>query len=50
MAEGLGVDQKSLDEFISRFEEADYSEHPITRRHYEAAYRAWHTISTAWIS
>ena len=50
VAEGLGVDQKSLDEFISRFEEADYSEHPITRRHYEAAYRAWHTISTAWIS
>ena len=42
--EGLQLDQKSLDELISRFEEADYSEHPIARRHYEAMYRAWHTI------
>ena len=41
---GLHVDQKSLDELISRFEEADYSEHPIARRHYERMYRAWHTI------
>ena len=41
---GLHVDQKSLDELISRFEEADYSEHPIARRHYERMYRAWRTI------
>ena len=41
---GLQLDQRSLDELISRFEEADYSEHPITRRQYEAMYRAWHTI------
>ena len=44
VAEGLGVDQKSLDELISRFEEADYSEHPIARGHYERMYRAWHTV------
>ena len=41
---GLQLDQRSLDELISRFEEADYSEHPIARRQYEAMYRAWHTI------
>ena len=40
----LPVSQKSLDEIISRFEEADYSEHPIARRHYEAMYRAWRTV------
>ena len=44
VAEGLLVDQKSLDELISRFEEADYSEHPIARRHYERMYRAWQAI------
>ena len=41
---GLQLDQRSLDELISRFEEADYSEHPIARRQYEAMYLAWHTI------
>ena len=40
----LPVSQKSLDELISRFEEADYSEHPIARRHYEAMYRAWREV------
>ena len=44
VSEGVPVDQKSLDELISRFEEADYSEHPITRRHYAAMYRAWRTV------
>ena len=44
VTEGLRVDQKSLDELISRFEEADYSEHPVVRRHYERMYRAWRTI------
>ncbi len=41
---GLPVDQKALDEIISRFEEADYSEHLIARRHYESMYRAWRTV------
>ena len=44
VSEGVPVNQKSLDELISRFEEADYSEHPISRRHYEAMYRAWRTV------
>ena len=43
----LPVDQKSLDELISRFEEADYSEHSIARRHYEAMYRAWRAVVEA---
>ncbi len=42
--EGLQVDQRSLDELVSRFQEADYSQHPIARRHYEAMYCAWHAI------
>ena len=41
---GTRVPQKSLDELISRFEEADYSEHPIARRHYESMYRAWRAV------
>ncbi len=44
VAEGLRVDERALDQLISRFEEADYSEHPIARRHYEAMYRAWRTV------
>ena len=44
IAEGLHVDERALDQLISRFEEADYSEHPIARRHYEAMYRAWRTV------
>ena len=42
--EGLPIDQRCLGQLISRFEEADYSEHPIARRQYETMYRAWHTI------
>ena len=44
VSEGVRLDQKSLDELISRFEEADYSEHPIARRHYDAMQRAWRAI------
>ena len=44
---GTRVPQKSLDELISRFEEADYSEHPIARRHYESMYRAWRDVVEA---
>ena len=44
VSSSLPVSQKSLDEVISRFEEADYSEHPIARRHYEAMYRAWRAV------
>ncbi len=44
VSEGVRLDQKSLDELISRFEEADYSEHPIARRHYDAMHRAWREI------
>ncbi len=47
VSEGLPVSQKSLDEVISRFEEADYSEHPISRRHYETMYRAWRQVTGA---
>ena len=41
---GLSLDHRAIDEVISRFEEADYSEHPIGRHQYEAMYRNWHTI------
>ena len=41
---GLPIDQRHLDEVISRFEEADYSEHPITRQQYESMYRAWRAV------
>ena len=44
VSRGVPVAQKSLDELISRFEEADYSEHPIGRRHYESMFRAWHAV------
>ena len=47
VSQGLPVPQKALDELISRFEEADYSEHPIARRHYEAMYRAWSAVVEA---
>ncbi len=45
VAAGVPVDQRALDEFVTRFEEADYSEHEIARRHYEAMYRAWRTVT-----
>ena len=44
VSSGLAVPQKPLDELISRFEEADYSEHPIERRHYQSMYRSWRVV------
>ena len=44
VAAGVPVDQRALDELVTRFEEADYSEHEIARRHYEAMYRARRTV------
>ncbi|MYD36629.1 MAG: hypothetical protein F4X20_06465 [Dehalococcoidia bacterium] len=44
VASGAPIDQRALDELVTRFEEADYSEHDIERRHYEAIYNAWRTI------
>ena len=44
VASGVAVDQRALDELVTRFEEADYSEHDIERRHYEAMYHAWRTV------
>ena len=41
---GLVLDQRALEILISRFEEADYSEHEIGRRQFEAMYRAWRQI------
>ena len=41
---GVPVDERALEEVIARFEEADYSEHEIGRRQYEAMYRAWSTV------
>ena len=44
IASGLSIDQRALEELIARFEEADYSEHDIGRRQFEAAYRAWRRL------
>ncbi len=44
VSSGLSIDERALDELVTRFEEADYSEHDIERRHYEAMYRAWRTV------
>ncbi len=41
---GEPVDYRAVDEIISRFEEADYSEHEIGRRRYESMYRSWHSV------
>ena len=41
---GLTFDYRAVDEIISRFEEADYSEHAIGRRQYEEMYRSWYRI------
>ena len=38
------LDFRAVDEIISRFEEADYSEHEIGRRQYESMYRSWHSV------
>lgn len=44
VAAGLPIPGRDVAELISRFEEADYSEHEIARRHYEAMYRAWSAV------
>lgn len=44
VSSGVPINQRALDELITRFEEADYSEHNIERRHYEAMYHAWRAI------
>ena len=44
ISSGIPVDQRALEELIARFEEADYSEHAIGRRQFEAAYRAWNRL------
>ena len=44
VSSGLPLDFRAVDEVISRFEEADYSEHPIGRRQYGAMYRAWFVV------
>ncbi len=44
VSSGVPIDQRALDELVTRFEEADYSEHDIERRHYEAMHQAWRTI------
>lgn len=44
VSSGVPIDQRALDELVTRFEEADYSEHDIERRHYEAMYQAWRTV------
>lgn len=38
--ESLGVKPEPLEKVVSLFEEASYSRHPITRRHYETAFLA----------
>ena len=45
VGQGVRVDERALEEIIRRFEEADYSEHEITRREYEAMYRAWRRVA-----
>ena len=40
VASGLPVNQRSLEEVIARFEEADYSLHQISRPRFESMYRA----------
>ena len=47
VAAGLPIPPRDLAELVLRFEEADYSEHEIARRHYEAMYRAWSAVSRA---
>ena len=44
---GLPIPEGALDAVISRFEEADYSEHEILRQHYEAMYRAMNAVLAA---
>lgn len=44
--QGVQVDQRSLEEVISRFEEADYSTHEIDRARFEAMFRACRELMT----
>ena len=43
----VSVDERALEQIIARFEEADYSEHVITRRQYAAMFRAWSAVVKA---
>ena len=43
----VSVDDRALEQIIARFEEADYSEHVITRRQYAAMFRAWSSVVKA---
>ena len=43
----VSVDDRALEQIIARFEEADYSEHVITRRQYAAMFRAWSAVVRA---
>ncbi len=43
----VSVDERALEQIIARFEEADYSEHVITRRQYAAMFRAWSAVVRA---
>ena len=43
----VSVDDRALEQIIARFEEADYSEHVITRRQYIAMFRAWSAVVRA---
>lgn len=47
VSKALIPDQTALDVLISAFEEADYSEHRISRVHYVRAYRAWRRLTQA---
>ena len=40
----VSVDERALEQIVARFEEADYSEHVITRRQYAAMFRAWSAV------
>ena len=42
---GLAINQRALEELISRFEQAEYSTHDIERRQYESMYRAWRALA-----
>ncbi len=46
MSQAHPPSQPALNQLIFRFEEADYSEHAIERRHYEAMYRALNAVMT----
>jgi len=41
----LIADQIALDVLVSAFEEADYSEHPISRHQFERSWRSWRALT-----